>query len=179
MASRFFAPTATTLALALAAAFVMPSQTFATSRDKRFFDNVAGTWTGPGEIVAGKYKGTRFTCNLTGISSDGSQTGLTLDGTCRVGVFSQPMKATISEVGSGYQGKFLDGASGKGLDIVSGTVSGNRVVMGINRSKLNGAMVAHLQNQTAMNITISVRVEDQLVPVIGLKLNRRAAAKAD
>ena len=33
-------------------------------------------------------------------------------------------------------------AGGKGLDIVSGTVTGNRAVMGINRAKLNGAMVA-------------------------------------
>ncbi|MBP1850995.1 hypothetical protein [Rhizobium halophytocola] len=167
------------LAATLALTAALPAAAQGGTRDKRFFDTVAGTWTGPGEIVAGKYKGTRFTCNLTGISGDGGQTGLTLDGTCRVGVFSQPMKAVISQVGDGYQGKFLDGAAGKGLDIVSGTVSGDRVIMGINRAKLNGAMVAHLQNQTAMNITISVRVEDQLVPVIGLKLNRRGAASAD
>lgn len=166
------------LASAAAASFALPMEAEAAPRDKRFFDSVAGIWTGPGEIVAGKYKGTKFTCNLTGISAEGPA-GLTLDGTCRVGMFSQPMKATISEVGNGYQGKFLDGADGKGLDIVSGTVSGDKVVMGINRAKLTGAMVARLHNQTAMNITISVSVEDQLVPVIGLKLNRQAAAKAD
>ncbi|SSC73265.1 unnamed protein product [Ciceribacter sp. T2.26MG-112.2] len=150
----------------------------AASRDKRFFQSVAGVWKGPGEIVAGKYKGTKFTCSLTGLPPDGDLTGITLDGTCRVGVFSQPMKATISEVGGKYQGQFLDGAEGKGLDIVSGAVTGDRVVMGINRKKLNGAMVARLQNDMAMNITISVKVEDRMIPVIGLKLNRQADAYA-
>jgi len=177
MSFRSFTLVGASIALSLTASLAVPSKADAASRDKRFFDSVAGTWTGPGEIVAGKYKGTKFTCNLTGISAEGPA-GLTLDGTCRVGVFSQPMKAVISQVGNGYQGQFLDGANGKGLDIVSGTVSRDKVVMGINRAKLNGAMVARLQNQTAMNITISVKVEDQLVPVIGLKLNRQAAADA-
>ncbi|QLF70705.1 hypothetical protein FE840_014795 [Peteryoungia desertarenae] len=151
----------------------------ANPRDKRFFDSVAGVWKGPGEIVAGKYKGTKFTCNLTGLSASGRDTGLTLDGTCRVGMFSQPMSAVISNVSGTYTGKFLDGADGKGLDIVSGQVTGNRAVMGINRAKLNGAMVARLEDNDAMHITISVKVEDRLIPVIGLKLNREASAQAD
>lgn len=164
-------------ALTVAAAVLSAPPAEAASRDKRFFDSVSGIWKGPGEIVAGKYKGTKFTCNLTGISSSG-QTGLKLDGTCRVGVFSQPMSAVITQVGNTYQGKFLDGAEGKGLDIVSGTVSGDKVVMGINRAKLNGAMVARVQNETAMNITISVKVEDRMIPVIGLSLNREMDADA-
>lgn len=150
----------------------------ASSRDKRFFESVAGVWKGPGEIVAGKYKGTKFTCNLTGLAADGKETGLKLDGTCRVGVFSQPMSAVISNMGDGYKGQFLDGADGKGLDIVSGQVTGNRAVMGINRAKLSGAMVARLDKDDSMNITISVKVEDQMIPVIGLKLNRQAVAQA-
>jgi len=51
-------------------------------------------------------------------------------------------------------------------------------VVGINRKKLNGAMVARLQNDTAMNITISVKVEDRMIPVIGLSLNRELDANA-
>ena len=110
----------------LAVAALMPvTVADAASRDKRFFESVAGVWKGPGEIVAGKYKGTKFTCNLTGLPAEGKETGLKLDGTCRVGVFSQPMKATIAEVGGKYQGQFLDGADGKGLDIVSGAVTGD------------------------------------------------------
>lgn len=164
----------------LAVAALMPATVAdAASRDKRFFQSVAGVWKGPGEIVAGKYKGTKFTCNLTGLPAEGKETGLKLDGTCRVGVFSQPMSAVISQSGGSYKGQFLDGADGKGLDIVSGTVTGNRAVMGINRAKLNGAMVARIEENDAMNITISVKVEDRMIPVIGLKLNRQATAMAE
>ncbi|MGO4436158.1 hypothetical protein [Rhizobium sp. RAF56] len=145
----------------------------AASRDKAFFQQVAGVWQGPGEIVAGKYKGTKFTCNLTGSPTDGGEPGIKLDGTCRVGVFQQPMSAVISQNGGTYKGKFLDGAAGKGLDVISGTVNDNTVVMGLNRQKLNGAMIARVQNDKAMNITVSVKVEDQMVPVIGLTLKRQ------
>jgi hypothetical protein len=149
------------------------SSAMAAQKDRQFFESVSGVWSGPGEIVAGKYKGTKFSCNLTGEPVDGNDTGIRLGGTCRVGVFSQPMNAVISMKGGTYTGQFLDGAGGKGLDIVSGEVNGNRAVMGINRSKLNGAMVASMQDDKAMNVTISVKVEDRMIPVIGLRLNRQ------
>ncbi len=57
--------------------------------------------------------------------------------------------------------------------MISGTVNDNTVVMGLNRQKLNGAMIARVQNDKAMNITVSVKVEDQMVPVIGLTLKRQ------
>jgi hypothetical protein len=145
----------------------------AASRDKAFFQSVAGAWRGPGEIVAGKYKGTKFTCNLMGKPVDDSAAGIKLDGTCRVGVFQQPMSAEITQDGGTYKGKFLDGSAGKGLDIISGTVNDNTVVMGLNRAKLNGAMIARLQGDKSMNVTISVKVEDQMVPVIGITLTRQ------
>ena len=160
------------LAAALAASSAMVPEAAAASRDKVFFQSVAGTWKGPGEIVAGKYKGTKFNCNLTGEPSPEGKTGIKLDGTCRVGVFKQPMSAVIMQNGKGYQGKFLDGAAGKGLDIISGAVNGDKVVVGINRAQLNGAMVANLRDENTMSITISVKVEDQMVPVIGLTLDR-------
>jgi hypothetical protein len=173
MYSRFFSLVAglSVLTIATAAPALAP-QAEAASRDQAFFQSVAGSWKGPGEIVAGKYKGTKFSCNLTGSPSPDGDTGIKLDGTCRVGVFQQPMSAVITQSGRGYTGKFLDGAEGKGLDIVSGTVSGDKVVMGINRAKLNGAMVASLRGDNKMNITISVKVDDQMVPVIGLSLDR-------
>ncbi len=33
------------------------------------------------------------------------------------------MTAVITQAGSSYKGKFLDGAAGKGLDVISGTVT--------------------------------------------------------
>jgi hypothetical protein len=159
-------------AAAILAAVSLATPTHAGSRDKAFFQQVTGSWQGRGEIVAGKYKGTKFNCDLTGDTKPAKDAGIQLDGFCRVGVFKQPMSAMITRAGSTYKGKFLDGAAGKGLDITSGTVSGDKVVMGINRQKLNGAMIARLDGENTMNITISVKVEERMVPVIGLSLNR-------
>ncbi|AIJ54056.1 hypothetical protein C086_00973 [Brucella abortus F6/05-3] len=147
------------------------SAVMAADKDKQFFQTIEGQWSGPGEIVAGKYKGTKFVCNLAGTTPDDT-VGMTLDGTCRVGVFSQPMKATVARVGDGYAGKFNDGANGKGLDVTSGSVNGNKVVFGLNRKQLNGAMLARVSDPNTMNVTVSVRVEKELVPVIGMSLKR-------
>lgn len=158
-------------ALALSVALAAPG--LAKANDRAFFNRTAGVWEGPGEIVAGKYKGTKFTCDLKGISNDGRSTGLVLDGACHVGIFKQLMSASIERAGNTYKGKFLDGAEGKGLDIISGNVSGNKVIVGINRKNLNGAMIARLKNKNTLNVTISVRVNETLVPVIGMTLARK------
>lgn len=147
------------------------SPALAADKDEVFFRSVEGQWTGPGEVVAGKYKGTKFVCTLEGSTPDDS-VGVTLDGTCRVGVFSQPMKATVVRTGNKYSGTFNDGAEGKGLNVTSGSVSGNRVVFALNRKQLNGAMLARVTNQNTMNVTVSVKVEDTMIPVVGMNLKR-------
>ena len=144
----------------------------ADQHDRKFFKSVEGTWTGPGEIVAGKYKGTRFNCTFAG-KAPLTSTGMTLDGGCRVGVFTQKMTATIQKNGKGYSGTFQDGAAGKGLDVVSGNVvSDRKVVFGLNRKQLKGAMQARLPDDNSMVVTVSVRVEQEMVPVIGVNLKR-------
>lgn len=153
---------------AIAAATFLPASAQAT--DQAFFESVSGVWQGPGEIVAGKYKGTKFNCQLAGTPEP--ETGIIMDGSCRVGVFTQPMKARILKRGETYTGSFLDGAAGKGLDIVSGVVDGERVVLGINRQQLDGAMVARLVDPQTMNVTISVKVGESMVPVIGMTMKR-------
>lgn len=142
-------------------------------RDKKFFESVEGGWVGPGEIIAGKYKGTRFNCNFTG-ATPSDKVGMTLDGGCRVGVFTQKMSATVTHNGSkGYRGTFLDGAAGKGLDIVSGNVvDGEKVVLSLNRKQLKGVMQARISDANTMTVTVSVRVDKQMVPVIGMNLKR-------
>jgi hypothetical protein len=149
-----------------------PAELSAAERDVSFFKSVEGQWTGPGEVVAGKYKGTKFVCNFTGTTPDGS-VGMKLDGGCRVGVFTQKMTATIQKNGKGYSGTFQDGAAGKGLDVVSGNVvSDRKVVFGLNRKQLKGAMQARLPDDNSMVVTVSVRVEEEMVPVIGVNLKR-------
>jgi hypothetical protein len=144
-----------------------------TERDRKFFENVEGEWVGPGEIVAGKYKGTKFNCTFTG-STPAGKVGMTLDGGCRVGVFTQKMSATVEHSGNkGYRGMFLDGAAGKGLDIVAGNVvDAHKVVFSLNRNQLKGVMQARIPDDNTMTVTVSVRVDEQLVPVIGMNLKR-------
>lgn len=144
--------------------------------DETFFRQVVGKWSGPGEIVAGKYKGTRFNCTFDGLQH-AKRVGMVLDGSCRVGLFAQPMRAEVVQAGSGYKGAFQDGAQGKGLDIVSGEVQGNKMVVGLDRAQLKGAMVARLASQDDMAITVSVRVANQLVPVIGMNLKRTGGVR--
>ncbi len=159
------------LAACVVAAGMTASPVEARDTDQRFFQRIEGSWSGPGEIVAGKYKGTKFTCDFKGATPNGSP-GMSLDGTCRVGVFSQQMSARVTRGGRSYKGSFLDGAAGKGLDIVAGSVSRDRVVFTLNRKQLNGAMLARLAGDNNMRITISVKVDKKLVPVIGMDLNR-------
>lgn len=157
--------------LAVAGLFGPPMEALAADSDQQLFQTVEGSWSGPGEIVAGKYKGTRFTCTFKGTTPSG-KVGMALDGGCRVGPFTQKMSATFERGGRGYRGAFMDGAAGKGLDITSGNVEGRRVVFGLNRHQLNGAMLANFTDDNTLRVTISVRVDEKLVPVIGANLKR-------
>ena len=158
-------------AIALASAAFSADVANANDRDARFFRQIEGKWRGPGEIVAGKYKGTKFTCEFAGLTPD-NKLGMTLDGGCRVGVFNQKMSATVQRKGRSYVGAFLDGAQGEGLDVTAGSVSPDRAVLTLKRKQLDGAMLARLASKNQLNITVSVNVGETLVPVIGMKLDR-------
>lgn len=161
------------LILALAPSLLFASACYAADKETEFFSNARGNWVGPGEIVAGKFKGTKFVCTFVGTTPD-KKMGLTLDGGCRVGMFTQKMTATVEKDGkASYKGKFQDGAKGEGLDIVSGSVvDKTKMVLGINRNQLKGAMLAKISDPDTMTVTVSVRVEKELVPVIGMSLKR-------
>jgi hypothetical protein len=145
--------------------------TNAWASDVAFFKNVEGKWTGPGEIVAGKYKGTKFTCVFDGINPD-TNAGMKIDGYCRVGMFSQPMNAIIEKAGRTYSGKFLDGEAGEGMDITGGRYSPGKLVVDIKRKDLRGVLVTSKSGEDVMQMTISVRVDGKLIPVIGMRLDR-------
>jgi len=144
----------------------------ANASEERFFTNIAGKWSGPGEIVAGKFKGTKFVCNFDGITPSKTY-GMNVDGSCRVGVFAQPMKAAILKQAGQYVGSFLDGAKGDGMDITGGRYTQNRLVVDVKRADLNGIMVANLEDPNKLNVTISVRHEGRIIPVIGMTLDRK------
>jgi hypothetical protein len=170
MIGRAFITAIVPMAIAASAAWIAPAD--ASERDMRFFNRVEGQWSGPGEIVAGKYKGTRFTCNFTGATPTG-KVGMSLDGGCRVGLFTQKMSAAVVHQGrKGYRGTFMDGAVGEGLDVVGGNVNNERVLLSLHRNQLNGAMLARLPDENTLHVTVSVKVDDEMVPVIGMNLKR-------
>jgi hypothetical protein len=163
-------------ALAVAALAAL-SCTSALASEAEFYRDIQGKWSGPGEIVAGKYKGTKFVCDFNGITQ-GAASGMTIDGSCRVGVFNQPMNASVTRTSRGIGGKFLDGEAGEGMDVVGGRYSGSKLVVDVKRKDLNGVMVARLNGENKLNITVSVKVEKQLIPVIGMTLDRVSKADA-
>nr|WP_272210798.1 hypothetical protein [Marinicella sp. W31]MDC2876714.1 hypothetical protein [Marinicella sp. W31] len=73
--------------VAAALAVALPSGAAADGDDGTFFRQVAGKWSGPGKIVEGKMKGTRFRCELDGLALEDSQEGFRLEGSCRAGLF--------------------------------------------------------------------------------------------
>ena len=154
---------------ALALAFATVAAPLADA-SPRYFGSVAGSWSGSGQIVAGTYKGTRFNCRLKG-TQPARQT-MDIRGTCRVGLFSQKISATVRKRGRSYRGSFLDGARGKGMDITAGRLHRNKLTVSINRKQLNGAMVANLTGRNDLRISISVWAGNDYVPVIGLQLKR-------
>jgi len=150
-------------------------------RERVFFQSLEGQWSGAGEIVAGKYKGTRFNCHFIG-TSETKVVGLSLDGNCRVGLFGQAMKAKISRRPSGaFLGKFNNGAQAQGMDITAAHIGADHMQFDLNRQNLQGTMLARLETQDAMSITLSVKVMGEFVRVVGLNLKRddRRLAKAD
>jgi hypothetical protein len=157
--------------IASAAVFAFSAST-ANASDSRFFRNIVGQWSGPGEIVAGKFKGTKFVCTFDG-SKPGKQDGMKIDGNCRVGVFSQPMNAIITKKGGGYSGKFLDGQKGEGMDVTGARYTNNRLVASMIRHNLDGITVVNLDDPNRMNVTISVKHGKNVIPVIGMNLVRK------
>jgi len=146
----------------------------AANSEAKFFKKIEGKWQGNGEIVAGKYEDTRFSCSFDGDLPE-KLLGMSIDGNCRVGIFSQPMNASVQKKGGRYKGLFLDGAKGKGLDITSGRLLRGKdaFVMNIKRKNLIGAMRAQMFGNDKMNISISVKVDGKYIPVIGLDLKRK------
>ena len=159
------------LLIAVLATFFFANHAFAT--DKKFFGDIQGIWSGPGEIVAGKYKGTKFVCTFSGIKPR-AKVGMEIDGSCRVGVFSQPMNAVIIKSAGSYVGKFLDGEDGKGMDVIGARYTRGRLVASIKRNELEGVMVANLSDSNALKITVSVKHKGGFIPVIGMNLGRKS-----
>ena len=61
---------------------------------------------------------------------------------------------------------------GEENDVIAGKVSNDRVTFTLNRNQLNGAMLARMADSETMTVTVSVLVDDEMIPVIGMNLKR-------
>ena len=57
--------------------------------------------------------------------------------------------------------------------MVGGRYTNSRLVVNIKRKNLNGVMVANLSDPNQLKVTISVKHEGKLVPVLGMALKRQ------
>ena len=67
----------------------------------------------------------------------------------------------------------MDGAAGRASTSSPATSStAARSCLAINRNQLQGVMQARLPDDNTMKVTVSVRVDETMVPVIGMNLKR-------
>jgi len=98
---------------------------------------------------------------------------MSLDGSCRVGLFSQAMKAKIVQRGEGvFLGHFNEGAKAQGMDITAARIGADHMQFDLNRQNLQGSMLARLEAQDKMSIALSVKVMGEFVRVVGVHLKR-------
>jgi len=138
-----------------------------------FLQSVRGAWSGKGQVVAGRYKGIKFSCNFTAPDA-ADPDNVQFNGSCRTGIFSQPIKASISRRGGTYQGQFNKGAQADGMDITAGQINDRSMVLQLNRDKLKGSMTAQLSGENQLRVTLAVQIDDESIPVIGMDLTRAA-----
>ena len=145
-----------------------------------FFEDIKGEWAGNGEVVAGKWEKTRFHCSFKGIAT--LKTAMELTGKCRSSIFTQPITANLKQTEDGsFKGNFLGGVDGNknGINIISGKLKGNKLIVQLNRKKLFGAMVINHTNPNTIEVTISVQFKEKLIPFIGLTLNRKTKPNSE
>ena len=137
---------------------------------KAYFKSIQGKWAGKGEVVNGKYKNTKFKCELTGKTP--KKLGMEIKGFCRIGLIYQTITATIIKNKGYYKGKFLGGAKGNGLDVVGGRLRNKRFTAALTRKKINGTIIIDATKKNKMDIILTVEFKGNLYPIVELAMQR-------
>lgn len=159
------------LALSLAG-LSLPSATSAEENDAAtFMERFSGEWRGTGKLLIGPETGLKFNCALDG---NPSRTELTFDmsGKCWAGRLSAQVYAKLhyNAETNRFYGDFLDGAKGKGVDVI-----GERKDYGfsllLSRGMTQGELIAKPAGNNKMTITIflsdSARTRSMAVAAMG------------
>lgn len=142
---------------------------------KKYFKSIEGTWEGNGEVIAGKYKDTKFKCTLNGKTP--KKIGMDIEGNCKIGIFNQKITAKITRHHDHYRGTFLGGAEKYGLDVVSGKLSNDIFIAALVRENINGSIIVNATHKNKMGIYIAVEVNERFYPIIELELDKQKKRK--
>ncbi len=143
----------------------------------RFMEKFSGEWRGSGKLLIGPDSGMKFHCALNG---DPSRTQMTfgMKGKCWVGRLSAPVFARLryNDDNNRFYGDFMDGAEGKGVDIVAER-AGNGFSMWLSRGQLQGELVASPAGKSKMTILISLidQKRDRKIPVVAMGFARKGS----
>ena len=140
-----------------------------------YFESIQGKWAGKGEVIAGKYKNTKFICNINGKTPE--TIGMDIDGDCRIGFISQKISAFVEKNHNLYRGEFLGGAEGNGLDIIGGVLKDEKFTAYLVRDNLGGTIEINGQKKDNMKIDIAIEYQEQLYPIIVLNMVRENKKK--
>ena len=165
------------LSLVFAAALSFNGPAFA-GEASDFMERFSGDWLGTGQLLVGSESGLQFSCELKGNPSR-SQLSFGMSGRCWMGNLSAPVHARLryNADTNEFYGEFMDGADGKGLDIV-GVRAGEGFSMRLTRGMAQGRLAAEAVNPDQMTITIFYRdrVNNRELAVVAMGFTRKDAS---
>ena len=132
-----------TLKVLLLAACIAPAGGFAAhANDGEFLGSLEGNWAGKGTVKV-RTNSDPINVNCT-LSTDTSDTSLSLDGKCRgLVIVSRAISADLTASGTSYKGSYT--GAGTGVAGLSGTRSGDAINLGIRWAKeVNGDRTAQM-----------------------------------
>ncbi len=160
------------LSAALAAAAALPAK--ADELMVRF----SGEWAGTGQLLFGPQYGEEFHCELKGNPSD-SRLSFGMSGRCWMGFLSAPVTAQLryNAETRQYYGEFLDGADGRGVDIV-GARAGEAISLKLMRGALQGRITAETVSADQMKVMMYYRdvQNNRELPVVAMGFARKGTA---
>jgi len=117
----------------------------------------SGEWVGTGQVLLGGQYGAMFRCKLKG-SPDEAQARFDMSGRCWLGGLSAPMTAQLryNAETREYYGEFMDGADGRGADIV-GAHSGEALSLRLMRGNMQGRLTASTVGPDQMKVMLYYR----------------------
>jgi len=142
-------------AFLIALASLGPAPAAAAPKDATLFvGQFAGEWRGTGKVLFGPQRGLKFHCALNGLTAPAA-TSFRMTGRCWSGLLSAKVHAELryDPKTRRFQGGFMGGAKGDGVDIVGGR-RGKGFSLQLSRGAARGELAATPVNDGQMRVSI-------------------------